>query len=416
MKTAMVTGVTGMDGSHLTELLLEKGYTVVGLIRRSSTNTQERIEHINNENFIIEEADLIDAGCMSELVRKYQPDEFYNLAAQSHVATSFKQPKLTFDINAIGVLNILEAIRYYSPKTRFYQASTSEMFGSNFTTKYEYPNEAYSGSHGIGIRLFRHDKDCPVESYIVDDMAVHRQFPVCTCPDYSKKVQNEDTPFHPRSPYAVAKLAAHQLVTNYRESYGLHASCGILFNHEGERRGETFVTRKITRYIGKVAVIKNSILNTEEYFKEKDIFNKHAFINYLISKVGKLKLGNLEARRDWGHAEDYVRAMWLMLQQDKPDDYVVATGRTHTVKEFLCQAFCEAGFSIEDVELFIEIDPSLYRPAEVEYLLGDATKAREKLGWEPNITFENLVYRMIHHDIEVYSGKKTQNEKSKEVF
>ena len=329
MKTAIIFGVTGQDGSYLTDLLLSKDYRVVGVARRSSVDTTERLsQSIKNTDFTIVEGDITDAFCVSDIINKFEPDEVYNLAAQSHVGTSFKQPTLTWDVTAGGCLNILEAIRV-SPRSneiKFYQASSSEMFGKNFT----------STSYG--------------------------------------KYQDEDTAFMPQSPYAIAKLAAHHLVRNYRDSYGIHASSGILFNHESERRGENFVTRKITKWIGRFIAS-----GRDEDFP-------------------KLGLGNLKARRDWGHAKDYVRGMWLMLQQEEPDDYVIATGETHSVEEFLEYAFEHAGLGNWDE--YVYIDPKFFRPAEVDYLLGNPSKATAKLGWEPEIKFEELAQKMVEADID----------------
>ena len=329
MKTAVVFGVTGQDGSYLTDLLLSKDYRVIGVARRSSVDTTERLDqNIKNVNFTLIEGDITDGFCVSDIINKYEPDEVYNLAAQSHVGTSFKQPTLTWDVTGGGCLNILEAIRV-SPRVdniRFYQASSSEMFGKNFT--------------------------------LTDD----------------GKYQDEDTAFMPQSPYAIAKLAAHHLVRNYRDSYGIHASSGILFNHESERRGENFVTRKITKWIGKFVAS-----GKDENFP-------------------KLRLGNLQARRDWGHAKDYVRGMWLMLQQEEPDDYVIATGETHSVEEFLEYAFEHAGLG--NWNQYVYIDPEFFRPAEVDYLLGNQAKARRKLGWEPEIKFRRLAELMTEADID----------------
>ena len=329
MKTAIIFGVTGQDGSYLTDLLLSKDYRVVGVARRSSVDTTERLsQSIKNTDFTVVEGDITDAFCVSDIINKFEPDEVYNLAAQSHVGTSFKQPTLTWDVTAGGCLNILEAIRV-SPRSndiKFYQASSSEMFGKNFTLT------------------------------------------------EGGKYQDEDTAFMPQSPYAIAKLAAHHLVRNYRESYGIHASSGILFNHESERRGENFVTRKITKWIGRFIAS-----GKDEGFP-------------------KLGLGNLKARRDWGHAEDYVRGMWLMLQQEEPDDYVIATGETHSVEEFLEYAFEHAGLG--DWDEYVYIDPKFFRPAEVDYLLGNPTKAERELGWRPRIKFEELAQKMVEADID----------------
>jgi|TARA_B100000073_G_scaffold212679_2_gene176835 GDPmannose 4,6-dehydratase len=323
MKTAIITGITGQDGSYLSELLLEKEYNVIGCHRRSSTNNLNRINHLlSNPRYKLTEFDLTDPSGVTQTVNKYQPDEFYNLAAQSHVGTSFKQPSTTFEINTIGVTNILEAIRHHSPHTKLYQASTSEMFGRNYSSEKN-----------------------------------------------GRKYQNEKTEMLPQSPYGVAKLASHNMVEIYRSAYSLFACCGILFNHESARRGENFVTRKITKYIG-------------------ELIRKE--------RTDKLKLGNLDAHRDWGHAKDYVRAMWMMLQQEQPQDFVIATGETHSVKEFLEMAFKGANLSVKD---HVEIDPDLFRPAEVEYLCGDPSLAKEKLGWEPQMSFIDLVQDMVKNDV-----------------
>lgn len=322
MKTALITGITGQDGSYLAELLLAHNYTVIGLYRRSSVNTLSRINHLlHNVNFTLEEFDLTDPSGTNSVVRKYKPDELYNLGAQSHVGTSFKQPSTTFEIDAVGVINLLEAIRHYSPSTKFYQAGTSEMFGKNYDVK--------------------------------DNI----------------KYQSELTKMIPQSPYGVAKLAAYHMVQIYRSAYDLYCCCGILFNHESPRRGENFVTRKITKYIGQL------------------INNK---------KPGLLELGNLDAHRDWGHAKDYVEGMYLMLQQESPDDYVLATGETHSVKEFLIEAFNLVDHNYNDHTI---INENLFRPAEVEYLRGDASKAKSILGWEPKHKFLDLVKDMVLSDI-----------------
>jgi len=321
-KTALVTGVTGQDGSYMADFLLEKNYTVVGLHRRSSTNNLSRIAHlVHNKNFILEEFDLTDPSGVNQVVSKYKPDEFYNLGAQSHVGTSFKQPTTTFEIDAVGVINILEAIRHFSPSTKLYQAGTSEMFGRNYSVD----------SNG-------------------------------------KKYQSENTTMLPQSPYGVAKLASYHMIQIYRAAYGLYCCCGILFNHESPRRGENFVTRKITKYLGQ-------IIRGEP--------------------VGKLELGNLDAHRDWGHAQDYVKGMWLMLQQSVADDYVLATGETHSVKEFLVSAFNLAKL---DYTKYVNINEDLFRPAEVDYLCGDANKAKEKLSWTPTYSFNALVEDMVYND------------------
>ena len=334
-KRAVVTGVTGQDGSYLSELLLSKKYEVIGVYRRTSQPNFSRLANcVANKRFNLIEGDLTDEGFLYRLLNDYEVDEFYNLGAQSHVKTSFEQPGTTWDITGRGVLNCLEAIRNCSTGTKFYQASSSEMFGKNYT-----------------------------EVPIADD--IHQGLVA--------KYQNEDTPFIPQSPYAIAKLAGHHLVRNYRDSYNIYACSGILFNHESERRGENFVTRKITKWIGEfVASGKNK-------------------------KFPKLRLGNLDARRDWGHAQDYVEAMWLMLQQSKPDDYVISTGETHTVREFLEVAFGHLGL---EYEKFVVIDPAFYRPAEVDFLLGNSQKARKQLKWKPKVSFEDLVHRMVENDIE----------------
>jgi GDPmannose 4,6-dehydratase len=324
MKTAIIFGVTGQDGSYLTELLLEKNYYVVGVARRVSTDNTSRILHLlDHPAFELQLGDITDTFSIYNILSEYSPvAEVYNLAAQSHVGTSFEQPGLTWDVTGKGVLNLLEGVATVTPEAKFYQASSSEMFGDSVTNL-----------HG--------------ESF-----------------------QNENTPFNPQSPYAIAKLAGHHAVRLYRESYGLHASCGILFNHESERRGDKFVTRKITKWIGD---------------------------NYDSLGENKLDLGNLYAERDWGHARDYVYAMWLMLQQEESDDYVVCTGETHTVEEFLVEAFrC---INIWDYKEYVGIDEDLIRPAEVDYLRGDCSKARDVLGWKPKISFEQLVEIMVEFDL-----------------
>lgn len=331
MKTAIITGITGQDGSYLAELLLKKRYNVLGVYRRTSQPNFHKLENcIGNKRFNLIEGDLTDEGFLYRLLNDYDADEFYNLGAQSHVKTSFDQPGTTWDITARGVLNCLEAIRNCSIGTKFYQASSSEMFGKNYTS-------------------------------------VYNEFS-----DDTLKFQNEDTPFLPQSPYAIAKLAGHHLVRNYRDSYKIFACSGILFNHESERRGEQFVTRKITKWLGEF--IANG--------KDK--------------KFSKLRLGNLDARRDWGHAEDYVKAMWLMLQQPKPDDYVIATGSTYTIKEFLEEAFRLYELNWED---HVVVDPAFYRPAEVDFLCGSPKKANTELKWKPEVSFYKLVERMVSHDV-----------------
>ena len=322
MKIALVTGATGQDGSYLSEFLLDKNYKVIGLHRRSSSLNLDRLQSVlHHPNFKLEEFDLTDPSGCNRVVSHYKPDEFYNLGAQSHVGTSFNQPTTTFEINAVGLINILESIRNFSPQTKLYQASTSEMFGRN---------------------------------YIIKD---------------GQKYQDENTPMLPQSPYGVAKLASHHMIQIYRSAYNIFAGSGILFNHESPRRGENFVTRKITKYIGKLVRGKS---------------------------VEKLQLGNLDSHRDWGHAKDYVRAMWLMLQQDKADDYVIATGQTHSVEEFLQLAFKSVNL---DPTQHVIINSDLFRPAEVDYLKGDPSKAKSLLGWNNDISFSQLISDMIESDI-----------------
>jgi GDPmannose 4,6-dehydratase len=311
---ALITGITGQDGSYLAEFLLGKGYDVGGVVRRSSTEKFDRLEGCR-ERITIFQADLLDQTSLIEVIRTFRPTEIYNLAAQSFVPTSWAQPVLTGEFTALGVTRMLEAIRQVDSSIRFYQASSSEMFGKV------------------------------------------RETP-----------QNEMTPFHPRSPYGVAKVYGHWITVNYRESYELYAVSGILFNHESPRRGLEFVTRKITSAVAQIA-------------KGKE---KH------------LKLGNLESRRDWGFAGDYVRAMWMMLQPNTPDDYVIATGETHSVREFAEKAFARAGL---DWEKHVVVDPGLFRPAEVDVLIGDASKAKKNLGWRPEVSFDQLVERMVDADL-----------------
>jgi len=329
MSVALITGITGQDGSYLAELLLEKGYEVHGIVRRSSLINTHRIDHIYDQ-LNLHYGDLTDATNIIGVIKKVEPDEIYNLGAQSHVKVSFETPEYTGNTDGLGTLRVLEAVRLLGmeDKVRIYQASTSELYG------------------------------------LVQEVP-----------------QRETTPFYPRSPYGVAKLYGYWIVKNYRESYGLHASSGILFNHESPRRGETFVTRKITRGLSRISV------------GEQDV----------------LSLGNLDARRDWGHAKDFVEAMWLMLQQDKPDDYVIATGVQYSVRDFVDAAapyfgmkiewmgegMNEVGYDWNTKKPVIKVDPKYFRPAEVETLLGDATKAKEKLGWEPKISFKELVEDMV---------------------
>ena len=338
-KKALITGITGMDGSHLAELLLEKGYKVHGIIRRTSTFNTDRIDHIFDK-LKLHYGDVTDPLVISNLISQIQPDEVYNLAAQSHVKVSFEIPYYTAQCDGLGTLAILEAVRNHCPKAKIYQASTSELYG------------------GMGYNM-------PENGY------------------------NEESKMHPRSPYGVAKLYALWISKNYRESYGMFVCNGILFNHEGERRGETFVTRKITIALSK---IKNSLDSGKDF--------------------QTLKLGNLYSKRDWGYAKDYVEGMWLMLQQDKPDDYVLATGETHTIKDFVELSCKECGWNINWVGdgvyekgildngiTIIEIDEKYYRPAEVDLLLGDFTKSKKLLGWEPKVKFEDLVKIMMVSDL-----------------
>ncbi|MHC1765949.1 MAG: GDP-mannose 4,6-dehydratase [Verrucomicrobiia bacterium] len=322
-RKALITGITGQDGSYLAELLLSKGYEVHGIIRRASTFNTGRLDsvysdpHVGRTQLVLHYGDLSDASSIARLIGQIQPEEIYNLAAQSHVRVSFDSPEYTSDITAIGTIRLLEAIRESGIKPRFYQASSSEMYGQV------------------------------------------REVP-----------QTEKTPFYPRSPYACAKVFSYWITVNYREAYGLHASNGILFNHESPRRGETFVTRKITRAVAHIAA----------------------------GLQDKLYLGNLDSKRDWGYAKEYVEAMWLMLQQDKPDDYVIATNETHSIREFLELAFGQLGL---DWRKHVEIDPRYYRPTEVELLIGDYGKAKRQLGWEPKTRFADLVRLMVEADVKL---------------
>ena len=373
---AIIFGVSGQDGSYLSELLLSKQYTVIGVTRRSATdNTQNLSFLLANPHFKLIEGDITDSFCVSMLIEQYKPIEIYNLAAQSHVGTSFKQPGLTWDINAKGVLNILEAIRYSSRKDeiRFYQASTSEMFGKNFTS-----------GHYRGVN--------------VSDLAAHNLISQQTEVELTtRKYQDEKTPFAPQSPYAIAKLAAHHSVRNYRDSYGMFASSGILFNHESPRRGEAFVTRKITKWIGEFTKWKNEV-NPNNDPMVQGLPSSDYVYGPNNSRFSKLRLGNLDAKRDWGFAGDYVEAMWLMLQEEEPDDYVVATGETYSVREFLDVAFDTV--NITDWSDLVVVDPEFYRPAEVDYLLGDPSKAEGKLKWRRKTTFKDLVKMMVEADLE----------------
>lgn len=314
-KSALITGITGQDGSYLAELLLDKGYDVYGLIRRLSTPNITRIEHIISDIELVE-GDLTDQSSIDYAMRRIKPDEVYNLAAQSFVGTSWTQPVLTGDVTGLGVIRILEGVLHNAPDAQVYQASSSEMFGK-----------------------------------------------------VSETPQNENTSFYPRSPYGFAKVYGYWACINYRESYGMHVSNGVLFNHESPRRGIEFVTRKITDGVARIK----------------------------LGMADELRLGNLDAKRDWGYAGDYVEAMWLMLQQEEPDDYVIATGETHSVREFVEQAFERVGL---DWEKYVVIDPKFVRPAEVELLLGDASKAKQVIGWEPKVTFEELVSMMVEADME----------------
>jgi GDPmannose 4,6-dehydratase len=314
-RRALITGITGQDGSYLAEFLLEKGYRVFGMVRRTSTVNFERIQHIQDKIELVQ-GDLLDQVSLIQILQQCRPHEVYNLAAQSFVPTSFQQPVLTGECTALGVTRMLDAIRIVDPTIRFYQASSSEMFGKV------------------------------------------REVP-----------QNEQTPFYPRSPYGVAKVYGHWITVNYRESYNLFACSGILFNHESPRRGLEFVTRKVSYGVARIK----------------------------LGLDNELRLGNLEARRDWGYAGDYVRAMWLMLQQDEPDDYVIATGETHSVRELCEVAFSYVGLDYRD---FVRVDPQYFRPAEVDLLVGDASKARAKLGWRPTVNFQELVQMMVEADLE----------------
>ncbi len=317
--TALITGITGQDGSYLAELLLEQGYSVHGMFRRSSTETFERIGHLEGR-IELHPGDLLDQQSLMSLLDEVRPTEVYNLAAQSFVPTSWQQPQLTGEVTGLGVTRLLDALRQVDPKIRFYQASSSEMFGKVHETP-----------------------------------------------------QREMTPFHPRSPYGVAKVYGHYITMNYRESYGLFACSGILFNHESPRRGLEFVTRKITHAVAKIR----------------------------LGLAGELRLGNLQARRDWGFAGDYVRAMWLMLQQSEADDFVIGTGETHSVEEFVRVAFEHVGLNWRD---YVVIDPKFHRPAEVDLLLSDPAKARKQLGWKPQVGFEQLVRMMVDADLSALGG------------
>jgi GDPmannose 4,6-dehydratase len=369
-KTAIVTGATGQAGSYLSELLLNKNYSVVGITRRTSGDNTSRLKPfcLANPNFELVEGDITDSFCIAGLIDKHKPDEIYNMAAQSHVGTSFGQPGLTWDITAKGVLNILEAIRHSgsSQSIKFVQASSSEMFGKNFDIKPTWNNEKEWLELAEGNR--------------------------------ERKIQNEDTAFMPQSPYAVAKLAAHHLCRNYRDSYGIQASCAIMFNYESPRRGEQFVTRKITKWIGEFMSFKEGSIDHNIHFTDDDICIDTGPQAIDIKTFPKLRLGNLDAKRDWGYAEDTMKAVYLMAQKETPDDYVIATGETHSVREFLDVAFGLIG--VDDWSNYVVVDPKFFRPAEVDYLLGDSSKAKEKLGWEPETKFNELVKIMVEADLD----------------
>jgi len=378
MENVLVFGATGQTGSYLSELLIERGYKVIGVSRRSSTNNTQRLSSLlENSNFELVEGDVTDCFCIANLLAVYKPTQVYNMAAQSHVATSFKQPALTWDITAGGCLNILEAIRTVSPTTRFYQASSSEMFGKNFSKKYR-------ASRKLGLIA-----KGPIE-------VAHLE-----CEEF--KYQDENTAFMPQSPYAIAKLAAHHLVRNYRESYGIFACSGILFNHESPRRGEQFVTRKITKWIGDfinwTEVQKKSLDGFEYQLSDNDnVLSTKNHDLALVPTFPKLRLGNLDAKRDWGHAKDYANAIVMMMHGETPDDYVVSTQETHTVREFLELAFAHAGLG--DYKDYVVVDQKFFRPAEVDFLLGDSSKIRKTLEWSPETSFQELVKQMVDSDIE----------------
>ena len=367
---AIIFGITGQDGSHLADLLLAKGYKVVGVARRCSVDNTQRVKHLLGvDGFDLVLGDITDVHSILSILRENDDvNEVYNLAAQSHVAVSFKQPGLTWDATAKGCMNILQSlVDLRMINVRFYQASSSEMFGKNYDEK------------DTRISLLSNPPKPQTEKY-----------------------QNEDTKFLPQSPYAIAKCAAHYMTRLFREGYGLHASAGILFNHEGPRRGETFVTRKITKWIGEFVKWKNHI-DSQQHDSSSDSdfilkFSPNALggDGSVTEKFPKLRLGNLEAFRDWGYAGDYVEAMWMMLQKDSPDDYVICTGKTHTIREFLDVAFKHVG--IDDWSDYVVQDPEFYRPAEVDYLRGDNQKAKEALGWEPKHSFKDLVKMMVESD------------------
>lgn len=383
MKTAIITGITGQDGSYLAELLLEQGYKVVGLVRRSSGDSSHHLHRISHllDDIIIEFGDLTDAGSIDNLIRIYLPHSVYNLAAQSHVRTSFLEPSVTFDVNAKGVLYLLEAIRKYSPHTRIYQASTSEMFGQSYT-----------------ILLAGEEMHVPVHLNTTD-------FPLPELrEEFGEDVaafQYEQTPFMPQSPYSVAKAAAHHYMQLYRRAYNIHAVCGILMNHESPRRGDIFVTRKITKWIGEFVVWKEDLgLPQDSFTYDGDYIQ---VVNTDV-KFPKLRLGNIDSYRDWGHAKDYVRAMYLMMDLPEPNDWVVSTMETHSVREFLDKAFSYVGLDYK--KHFVQ-DEKFMRPAEVDYLLGNSQAFREATGWEPQISFDKLVEEMVDADVQKAKAAQT---------
>jgi len=373
-KTALIFGCTGMDGSHLSDMLLDKGYSVIGIKRRSSTNNLGNLSYsLTKPDFKLIEGEITDPSSMNNIISRYKPDECYLMAAMSHVGTSFEEPAHTFQVNTIGPLYILEAIRLYSPKTRLLQASTSEMFGNNY-------NEEVKGTF-IGMQenanCFGYDDDYRVEKY-----------------------QDENTSLSPNSPYAIAKTAAHHLIRMYRDAYNIHCSAAISFNHEGERRGENFVTRKITKYIAGLHSWMKKVGVTYEWLVTASD-NEICCAGREEAGVGlefpKLKLGNIDAVRDWGYSPDFCEAFYTILQCDTPDDYVVCTGEEHSIREFLDEAFLFIGIS--DWSKFVQIDKDLYRPNEVPYLKGNCDKIKKKLGWEPKTKFEELVKKMLYNDI-----------------
>lgn len=391
-KVALITGIGGQDGSYLAEFLLGKGYKVVGIVRRCSVNNLDRIKDIQDK-LVLVEGDIADAAFINQVISRYQPDEVYSLAAMSHVGSSFASPSSTFTMDAIGPLNILEAVRCFSKHSKVYQASTSELFGSNIS--YDYDIQGQSARYGGPL-----DKS-PIPNLCTTYEC--RYGNTCMTPEseYDGIFQDENTPFSPNSPYAVAKLAAHNLIRLYRESYGIYSCAGILFNHESPRRGENFVTRKITKWIGEYKKWCNQEFKTIHQIctaeEERDTVSHGIPANFSPLRFPKLRLGNIDAYRDWGHAKDYVRAMWLMMQQDKPDDFVISTDTAYTVRHFLDEAFKAA--NLDSWENYVVIDPSLYRPCEVPYLRGKSDKARQTLGWKPEYTFQKLVQDMVENDL-----------------